>query len=150
MSRYKVGEVSIETFVRGTSTLLRIPQPKISYDTSHLATDTMLGVVEPVSNTLFLKSRKADFAAYYVIAHELRHSWQWRSHKDFYFRSYKTRDECATLDEYNLQAAEIDANAFSKVILSFYFGLTPTFETLSDAARTKISKRADELAMFWT
>ena len=82
---------------------------------------------------------------FFAIAHELRHVWQIKSDKDFYLSNYKTINQCNYLEDYNLQIAEIDANAFSGVIMIEFFGIKPLFKGLSDSVKAKIHKRMEYL-----
>jgi hypothetical protein len=65
-----------------------------------------------------------------VFAHELRHIYQSRNMKgkmDLEMKRYKHFPECKSLDEYNLQWPELDANAFAMYWCNRNLGLTPMF-----------------------
>ncbi len=66
--------------------------------------------------------------------------------EQFYFSSYKPVDLCISVEEYNLQTAELDANAFAGIVMVDFFHLKPLFEGLSDPVKAKIHKRMEEIA----
>jgi Zn-dependent peptidase ImmA (M78 family) len=81
----------------------------------------------------------------FAIAHELRHVWQIRYHEWFYFSGYRTIDQCMDMEEYNLQPAEIDANAFAGLAMMGYFELKPQYMGMPETVRDRIHERLDEL-----
>lgn len=54
---------------------------------------------------------------------------------------YKERNECESVEEYNLQTAEVDANAFGSIIMTEFFGMKPLFQGLSDKVKDEIAKQ---------
>lgn len=60
---------------------------------------------------------------------------------DWDFTNYKTSDQL-NIEEYNSQPAEVDAHAFSVVILTDLFGLEPQFYDFSMELKAKIMMRA--------
>lgn len=113
----------IKEYIKDVCNLLKIEKPTISYDTSHFTTATMMAQCCSDGTTIYLCNPikiTPDYA--FAIAHELRHVWQIRTNKDFYFSSYKTVDLCGSYDEYNCQIAEVDANAFATIVMADYFG----------------------------
>lgn len=50
-----------------------------------------------------------------------------------------------TVEEYNLQPLEVDANAFALLAMSSMFGIMPQFQNLSDSVRESIKSRADQM-----
>ena len=62
-----------------------------------------------------------------------------------YFFDYKTVDLCKNIDEYNLQLAELDANAFGGLVMIKWFNLKPLFIGLSDCVKNNIYKYMDKL-----
>lgn len=83
----------------------------------------------------------------FSVAHELRHLWQAETDGDLYFKGYKTLREIGDVDIYNQQPAELDANAFASAIMAANFGISPTFDALSEDTKALIKARAKEL---WT
>lgn len=119
--------------------ILKIDCPKISYDTSHFQSKTMLAQYNFENDTIYLKNTEKNIDNVFAISHELRHKWQFLHNADYYFADYKPRSEL-NLIEYNLQAAELDANAFTVIILSKMFGVKPIFpsEEISNAVEKQI------------
>lgn len=132
----------IEEFITDICDLLDIPIPTISYDTSHFPTETTMAQCELISNTIYLnKLDKPNPDYLFAIAHELRHIFQYQDDEQFYLSNYKTSDNCSSVEEYNLQIAEVDANAFAGLVMINFFGLKPLFEGLSDSVKAKIFDR---------
>lgn len=132
-------------FIIAICEVLDIKPPKISYDTSHFQSDTMLAQIDSNGDVIYIKPNVSSLNQFYAIAHELRHAWQINVDKDFYFVDYKTVDKCNSIEEYNLQPAEIDANAFVVIALSDYFGVKPLFNSFSDKVKLQIQKRISEI-----
>ena len=122
----------IEEFITDICDLLDIPVPSISYDTSHFPTETTMAQCELTSNTIYLnKIDKPNPDYLFAIAHELRHIFQFQDDEQFYLSNYKTSDNCSSVEEYNLQIAEVDANAFASIIMVEYFHMQPQWNGLS-------------------
>nr|DAO66579.1 MAG TPA: IrrE N-terminal-like domain [Caudoviricetes sp.] len=77
------------------------------------------------------------------VCHELRHVWQTYNQPEM-FNSYVEIGNI-DLEEYNLQPAEIDANAFAAVCMEEWFGVKPMFEGYSDVVKKKIWGRVREI-----
>jgi Zn-dependent peptidase ImmA (M78 family) len=136
----------INEYIEDICELLNISVPTVSYDTSHFASDTMMAQCNPSGNTIYLKKCNKPNPDYlFSIAHELRHIWQAQTDEVFYFASYKPIDLCDSVELYNLQIAEIDANAFADIIMIDFFHLQPLFEGLSDSVKDKIHERMDNI-----
>ena len=132
----------IEEFITDICDLLYIPVPSILYDTSYFLTDTIMAQCEPINNIIYLNKIDNPNPDYlFVIAHELRHIFQYQNDEQFYLSNYKTSDNCSSVEEYNLQIAEVDANAFAGLVMINFFGLKPLFEGLSDSVKAKIFDR---------
>ena len=132
----------IEEFITDICVLLEIPVPSISYDTSHFPTETTMAQCELTSNTIYLnKIDKPNPDYLFAIAHELRHIFQYQDNEQFYLSNYKTSDNCSSIEEYNLQIAEVDANAFAAIIMVEYFHLQPKWNGLSDKVINAINNR---------
>ena len=132
----------IEEFITDICDLLDISVPSISYDTSHFPTKTTIAQCELTSNTIYLNKIDNPNPDYlFAIAHELRHIFQYQDDEQFYLSNYKTSDNCSSVEEYNLQIAEVDANAFAGLVMINFFGLKPLFEGLSDSVKAKIFDR---------
>lgn len=132
----------IEEFITDVCELLKIKTPKISYDTSHFSTSTTLAQCEPSVNMIYLtKINKPNPDYLFSIAHELRHIYQYQNNTKLYLSNYKTSDICSSVEEYNLQIAEIDANAFAAIVMINFFSIKPQWNGLSDKVVNEINKR---------
>ena len=133
----------IDKFIKAICEELNIPIPKVSNDTSAFLTPTMLALFH--NGTIYIKkSDKPNPDILFAIAHELRHAWQLQTDEELYFSNYKSANELSVV-EYNLQPAEVDANAYASVIMSDYFGLKPLFNGLPEEVTTAIRKRILEV-----
>lgn len=83
--------------------------------------------------------------AYFEIAHELRHKWQWIKHYEEYFIGYKELDK-VDLKKYGKQIAEVDANAFAVIMGAKYLDAWPQFLGRSKKEKKKIYDRAKVLS----
>ena len=136
----------IEEFIADICDLLDIKVPSISYDTSHFQTKTTMAQCEPINNTIYLnKIDKPDSDYLFAIAHELRHIFQYQDDEQFYLSKYKTSDKCSSIEEYNLQIAEVDANAFASIVMVEYFRMQPQWNGLSNKVIDAINDRINFL-----
>lgn len=132
----------IEEFITDVCDLLDIEIPKISYDISHFLTKTTLAQCEPDANTIYLnKVDKPNPDYVFSIAHELRHIYQYQTDRQFYLSEYKPSNKCSSIEEYNLQIAEIDANAFASIVMTDFFSMKPQWNGLSENVIKAIDKR---------
>lgn len=132
----------IKEFITDVCELLEIEIPKISYDTSHFPTKTTLAQCEPTANIIYLtKVNKPNPDYVFSIAHELRHIYQYQTDEEFYLSGYKPSNKCSSVEEYNLQIAEVDANAFAAIIMTDFFSLKPQWHGLSNKVIDTIEKR---------
>lgn len=132
----------IKEFITDVCELLEIKVPKISYDTIHFVTKTTLAQCEPVTNTIYLNNvDKLNPDYVFSIAHELRHIYQYQTDKEFYLSGYKPSNKCSSVEEYNLQIAEVDANAFASIVMTDFFSIKPQWNGLSNKVINEINKR---------
>lgn len=132
----------IEEFITDVCELLEIEVPRISYNTSHFVTKTTLAQCEPIANIIYLtKIDKPNPDYVFSIAHELRHIYQYQTDEQFYLSKYKSSSECSSIEEYNLQIAEVDANAFASIVMTDFFSMKPQWNGLSDKIIDAIEKR---------
>ena len=132
----------IEEFITDICELLDITVPSISYDISHFPTKTTMAQCELTNNIIYLnKLDKLNPDYLFAIAHELRHIFQYQNDEKFYLSNYKSSDNCSSIEEYNLQIAEVDANAFASIIMVEYFKLQPQWNGLSDKVIHAINDR---------
>lgn len=137
----------VQKFIEEICDILNISFPLISYDASHFQSDTMMAQCSSNGNEIFIKRYITPHPdQLFSIAHELRHIWQIRTNHDLYFSNYQTIEIIGT-EKYNLQIAEVDANAFASVIMIDFFHLQPQYKGLSDSIISAIKKRIDEIVI---
>lgn len=86
--------------------------------------------------------RRDEEQAVLTLSHECRHLWQLKHEK---IGGYRT-SENLSVDEYNGQALEVDAWAWSSIAISFFFDKTPDFvKTFGEVLAKKIMDRAAEI-----
>lgn len=138
--------VFIDEFINEVCDILDISIPNISFDTSSFLSDTMMALYVPSDGIIYLKKYdKINSDQLFSIAHELRHIWQMQNDEELYFSTYKQVDQCSSIEEYNLQLAELDANAFSALAMISLLHLRPLFNGLSEFVKSKIHERMDYL-----
>lgn len=116
----------IKEFITDVCELLEIEVPTISYDTTRFATETTMAQCKPSANTIYInKTDKPNPDYIFSIAHELRHIYQYQTDEEFYLSDYKPSNKCLSVEEYNLQIAEIDANAFASIVMTDFFSMKP-------------------------
>lgn len=84
---------------------------------------------------------------FFVLAHELRHAYQIASGESL--EEYRTSDRIS-IEQYNLQPLEVDANAFGALIMSDFFGIVPQFRNMPDTVRKAIKDRMKQLKKEYT
>ena len=132
----------IKEFITDVCELLEIRVPKISYDTTHFTTSTTMAQCKPTANIIYLtKVDKPNPDYVFSIAYELRHIYQYQTNEQFYLSKYKPSNECSSIEEYNLQIAEVDANAFASIVMSDFFSIKPQWNGLSNKVIDAIEKR---------
>lgn len=126
--------------------ILDIAVPQISFDNSKFPTKTTMAQCSPDGKVIFIKNIKNPNPDYYfAIAHELRHIWQLKEDAKLYFSSYKPINLCRNNEQYNLQLAEIDANAFAALIMIDFFHISPLFDGMPENVILKIQNRMNEI-----
>lgn len=136
----------IYDFINDICDILNISVPSVSFDTSNFPTGTMMAQVNPSCDTIYLKKYdKPNPDQFFSIAHELRHIWQIQNDEQLYFSTYKPIDLMPSVEEYNLQIAEVDANAFAGLVMIDYFHLQPLFEGVPDSVKAKVYERMEYL-----
>lgn len=135
----------IVKFIEDVCEILKIEKPSVSFDTSNFASDTMLAQCSPDGSTIFLKEYKnPNPDQLFAIAHELRHIWQMQNDEEM-LKDYKPIELCNSLNGYNFQLAELDANAFGSLIMEKFFALKPQFYGLSKEVKNEIIKRKKKI-----
>lgn len=116
--------------------------PEVSYNTSHFITDTMLAYTD--RKTIYVKcDKRPTYDTFFSVAHELRHLWQIKTNKEYFFGNYKERN-VLDVEAFNMQIAEIDAHAFSEVIMRVYFGVKPLHNGVSENVKLRIQEYIKE------
>lgn len=137
----------INKFIKEICKILKIKIPSVSFDTSCFASPTTVAQCGNNGTCIFLKKYdKPNPDQFFAIAHELRHVWQHKYNRAV-LGGYKPIDLCVSVDEYNLQPAELDANAFAYIIMNEFFGLQPQFNGLSDDVKNEIKKQAERIIL---
>lgn len=137
----------IKEFIADICDLLNITKPSVSFDTSNFQSETTMAECTLSGKIIYVKKYdKPNPDQLFSIAHELRHIWQIQNDEKLYFSAYKPISLCNSVEEYNLQIAEIDANAFAGIIMIEFFHLQPLFEGLSNSVKLKIYERMKEIA----
>lgn len=134
--------MTVGEFVNGICRALKIRRPTVQrYD----GTGTGLADLSSDGKTLRVRQAADERDLYFAIAHELRHGWQLR-HRQELLDGYKTRAECGSVEEYNLQPAEIDAHAYAALVMISAFGVRPLFDGLSDDVKKEIAAKMQAIA----
>lgn len=137
----------IQEFISDICGILNIPVPSVSFDISNFPTDTMMAQVDSSGNTIYLKKYdKPNPDQLFSIAHELRHIWQIKNYNDLYFSNYQTVENIG-IEKYNLQSAEVDANAFASIVMVDFFHLQPQYKGLPNYVVSAIKKRINEITI---
>lgn len=123
----------IYKFAREVSKDLKIKYPKVEF-VKELRTPTQIA---EYNGTLRLKKDVSRLDTYFAIAHELRHAWQIANGIDL--SDYETVGTLS-VKEYNLQEAEIDANAYAYWIMVNWFGVKPLFNGMDKEVVEKIEE----------
>lgn len=80
-----------------------------------------------------------------IIAHELRHIYQYCYLPNVSIELFKpSQDEDLSINDYNQQFLEIDANAFAEICVEYILGITP-YWGLSQENIKSIKKRKTEV-----
>ena len=137
----------LKEFIGEVCDILEIPIPNISDDFSAFKNNTKMAMLAIEKNvpTLYLSDRmETEYDYYFAVAHELRHLWQYSTNEKYWLGGYKTSEEIG-ITAYNRQRLEIDANAFSAIIMVLSFGMVPTFPSLDLETRHMIEVRARQI-----
>ena len=136
----------IQDFINDVCNILKISVPHISFDVSDFQSETTMAQIDSPGTTIYLREfDKPNPDQFFSVAHELRHRWQIQTDKEWFFSDYKPRKLCSSVDEYNLQFAEIDAHAFAGIVMEEFFHLKPQFQGLSETVKEKICNRIKQL-----
>lgn len=105
-------------FILMVADILEIPVPRLSCDTSGFIGKHQNGGTD--GKTIFLKkSYPTKMDMFFSVAHEMRHIWQIQNGVVI----NRTNRENCSVEEYNQQDTEIDANAFAAMVIMNTFPL---------------------------
>lgn len=136
----------INEYIADVCDLLDIDVPTISFDNTHFPTETTMALCDPATHTIYLRKVDNPNPDYvFSIAHELRHIYQYETDEQYYLSAYKAADKCSSIEKYNLQIAEVDANAFAAIVMKDFFALTPQWQGLTKNVTAAINKQIKHL-----
>lgn len=122
--------------------ILDIPVPSIKFiSVDQMHTGTQIAALTPDA-VLIRNNIPVSPELFFSVAHELRHAYQIANGESL--EEYRTSDKIS-IERYNLQPLEVDANAFSALIMSDFFGIVPQFQNMPDAVREAINDRMEQI-----
>jgi hypothetical protein len=139
----------IEDAVDDICDLLEIEFPIISFDNECLPTKTTMAGYGLDNGVMSINpdycKEEAKGLILFSVAHELRHKWQSEYQpKMVSKRKYKVRDSKTSLNKYNSQDAEVDANAFA---LWYIWTITDSDEVMENYLNILVQGGSDEKAI---
>lgn len=132
----------MEELIKDIADELNIDVPVVEW-VEELDTPTKMAAADPEKNTVYLKKGLHEYDIIFALSHEMRHLWQYRYDRGM-FDSYRNSSGSSN-EDYNLQPAEIDANAYAYIVCCD-LGFEPQLKELSQDVREKIAKRVIEMA----
>ena len=134
-------------FSREICDILDIPVPFIKFvSADRMHTGTQIAALTPDA-VLIRNDIEISAELFFALAHELRHAYQIASGESL--EEYRTSDRIS-IEQYNLQPLEVDANAFGALIMSDFFGIVPQFRNMPDTIRKAIKDRMKQLQKEYT
>lgn len=134
-------------FSREICDILDIPVPFIKFvSADRMHTGTQIAALTPDA-VLIRDDIAVSPELFFALAHELRHAHQIAHGKSL--EEYRTSDRIS-IEQYNLQPLEVDANAFGALIMSDFFGIVPQFRNVPDTVRKAIKDRMKQLQKEYT
>lgn len=135
-----MGEKEIRDFTAALALVLKIRPPVIASRKPEGVSTTQLGALDVNTRGIWVRRDIDERDIFFAVAHEMRHLWQFEKRREM-FETYQS-NKVLSIREYNLQPAELDANAFGFLIMRSWFGLEPLFNGLEDGTKQKIRERA--------
>ncbi len=126
---------------------LGVEPPRIKKDDKKFNRGTQLAclVSKNGKTTLYMKKQYEDvITMLFAVAHEMRHKYQ-VDNRLFNFEKYQTSSNMSKR-EYNLQAEELDANAYGYLVMRERFGVEIKFNGMDLDVIQKIRERAETIA----
>lgn len=134
-------------FLREICDILDIPVPVIKFvSADRMRTGTQIAALTPDA-VLIRNDIEVSAELFFALAHELRHACQIAGGESL--EEYRTSDRIS-IEQYNLQPLEVDANAFGALIMSDFFGIVPQFRNMPDTVRKAIKDRMKQLQKEYT
>lgn len=134
-------------FAREICDILEISVPDIKFASAdRMHTGTQIAALTPDA-VLIRNDIEISAELFFALAHELRHAYQIASGESL--EEYRTSDRIS-IEQYNLQPLEADANAFGALIMSDFFGIVPQFRNMPDTVRKAIKDRMKQLQKEYT
>lgn len=134
-------------FSREICDILDIPVPFIKFvSADRMHTGTQIAALTPDA-VLIRDDIAVSPELFFALAHELRHAHQIAHGESL--EEYRTSDRIS-IEQYNLQPLEVDANAFGALIMSDFFGIVPQFRNMPDTVRKAIKDRMKQLQKEYT
>lgn len=134
----------IEEYIAKICDILDIDIPQISFDASNFPTETTLALCDTKNYTICIRPENQGLDLFFSISHELRHLWQLEEDETYYFDSYISSDK-TDVESYNLQVAEIDANAFASIMMTKFFHVKPLWSGMPSSVVDAINLRIKEI-----
>lgn len=129
-------------FAQEICDILDISVPAIKFvSADRMRTSTQIAALTPDA-ILIRNDMTISPELFFAIAHELRHSYQIANGADL--KGYQASDKIS-VEQYNLQSLEVDANAFSALVMSDFFGIVPRFQNLPESVKVAINDRMKQI-----
>lgn len=129
-------------FAQEICDILDISVPAIKFvSADRMRTSTQIAALTPDA-ILIRNDMTVSPELFFAIAHELRHSYQIANGADL--KEYQTSDKISN-EQYNFQPLEVDANAFSALVMSDFFGIVPRFQNLPESVKVAINDRMKQI-----
>lgn len=135
-----MADKNLRNYTTALAVVLKIRPPVISSKKPKGVSATQFGALDVNTRSIWVRRGIDERDIYFAVAHEMRHLWQFEKHHEM-FDEYQS-NSVLSIHEYNLQPAELDANAFAFLIMRRWFGLEPLFNGLNDGTKQKIRARA--------
>lgn len=118
------------------------------YDSTDMQSKTTIAQAARSGEDIYLKKLEGqdERDVLFATTHEIRHIWQIRKHEEEFFENYKPIHLCRNVNEYNLQKAELDANAYATAVMVTHFNCHPMFKGLDKMVKDEIYRRASGIA----
>lgn len=134
--------ILIPDYINVVTKELKISKPLVVQDLS--GEHTNAEYYPPEDKVVYVRENDTN-EAYFEIAHELRHKWQFVNFRDKYFKNY-IEIQKTNLEDYGKQIAEIDANAFAVLMTMRYLDELVLLNGYPQDEKKLIFKRAREIS----